>query len=153
MNKDAENTSRIENDPAKVRWRASRIENSFAGLRLMALRIENGPARTGLKVSRNENATAEFRVGIFSVENSSTAFRPKASRGHDKAAGSAVEAAAPQRPLESFPTFVPVDQHDSPHLSKQMRGAYTVANRPFSFLKDAHSNNLRKKQSGGKRND
>ena len=153
MNKDAENTSRIENDPAKVRWRASRIENSFAGLRLMALRIENGPARTGLKVSRNENATAEFRVGIFSVENSSTAFRPKASRGHDRAAGSAVEAAAPQKPLESFPTFVPVDQHDSPHLSKQMRGAYTVANRPFSFLKDAHSNNLRKKQSGGKRND
>ena len=57
------------------------------------------------------------------------------------------------RPLESFPTFVPVDQHDSPHLSKRTRGAYTVANRPFSFLKDAHSNNLRKKQSGGKRND
>ena len=153
MNKDAENTSRIENDPAKVRWGASRIENSFAGLRLRALRVENGPAGVGLKVSRNENATAKFRVGVFSAENSSTAFRPKASKGRNRPAQSAAQAAAPQRPLESFPTFVPVDQHDSPHLSKQMRGAYTVANRPFSFLKDAHSNNLRKKQSGGKRND
>lgn len=153
MNKDAENTSRIENDPAKVRWGASRIENSFAGLRLRASRIGNGGTAVWLMPSQIGNGATEVRARGSHVQNGFAKVLAEASRGHDRAAGSAVEAAAPQRPLESFPTFVPVDQHDSPHLSKQMRGAYTVANRPFSFLKDAHSNNLRKKQSGGKRND
>lgn len=55
--------------------------------------------------------------------------------------------------LKVFLLLSPSISTIAPHLSKQMRGAYTVANRPFSFLKDAHSNNLRKKQSGGKRND
>ena len=115
----------------------------------MPSRIGNGGTAVWLMPSQIENEAAEVRARGLHVQNGAA----EASRGHDRAAGSAVEAAAPQRPLESFPTFVPVDQHDSPHLSKQMRGAYTVANRPFSFLKDAHSNNLRKKQSGGKRND
>jgi hypothetical protein len=137
MNKGAENTSRIENDPAEVRWGASRIENSFAGLRLEALCVENGPAETGLKVSRNENATAEFRVGVFRVENSSTAFRPKASKGRNRPAQSAAQAAAPQKPLESFPTFVPVDQHDILHLSNRI-GERECAHRPPSFLKGTH---------------
>lgn len=153
MNNNSENTARKENGPSKVRWGASRIENSFARFRLKALHVGNGLAGVGLKVSRNENAAAEFRVWVLRVENSSTAFRLKASKGRNRPAQSAAQAAAPQRPLESFPTFVPVDQHDSPHLSKRTRGAYTVANRPFSFLKNAHSNNLRKIQSGGKRND
>ena len=134
MNNNSENTARKENGPLKVRWGASRIENSFARFRLKALHVGNGLAGVGLKVSRNENAAAEFRVWVLRVENSSTAFRLKASKGRNRPAQSAARAAAPQRPLESFPTFVPVDQHDSPHLSKQMRGAYTIANRPFSFF-------------------
>ena len=120
MNKDAENTSRIENDPAKVRWRASRIGNGATVVRLMPSQIGNEATEVRARGSHVQKGFAEVSA--------------EASRGHDRAAGSAVEAAAPQRPLESFPTFVPVDQHDSPHLSKQMRGAYTVANRPFSFF-------------------
>ena len=122
-------------------------------IRLMPSQIEFGFAAVWLKASRIGNGATEVRARGSHVQNSFAEVSAEASRGHDRAAGSAVEAAAPQRPLESFPTFVPVDQHDSPHLSKQTGGAYTVANRPFSFLKDAHSNNLRKKQSGGKRND
>lgn len=122
-------------------------------IRLMPSQIEFGFAAVWLKASRIGNGATEVRARGSHVQNSFAEVSAEASRGHDRAAGSAVEAAAPQRPLESFPTFVPVDQHNSPHLSKRTRGAYTVANRPFSFLKDAHSNNLRKKQSGGKRND
>lgn len=133
----------------KIRLMSSLIENGFAAVWLKTSRIGNEGTAVWLMPSQIGNEAAEVRARGLHVQNGAA----EASRGHDRAAGSAVEAAAPQRPLESFPTFVPVDQHNSPHLSKQMRGAYTVANRPFSFLKDAHSNNLRKKQSGGKRND
>ena len=98
------------------------------------------------------NEATEVRARGSHVQNGFAEVSAEASRGHDRAAGSAVEAAAPQKPLESFPTFVPVDQHDILHLSNRI-GERECANRPFSFLKDAHSNNLRKKQSGGKRND
>lgn len=141
--------SLIENGFAEVWLKALRIGNGGTAVRLMPLRIGNGGTAVWLMPLQIENGTTEVRARGSHVQNGFA----EASRGHDRPAGSAVEAAAPQRPLESFPTFVPVDQHDSPHLSKQMGGAYTVANRPFSFLKDAHSNNLRKKQSGGKRND
>ena len=137
----------------KIRLMPSLIENGFAEVWLKASRIGNGATVVWLMPSQIGNGATEVRARGSHVQNGFTKVLAEDSRGHDRAAGSAVEAAAPQRPLESFPPFVPVDQHDSPHLSKQMRGAYTVANRPFSFLKDAHSNNLRKKQSGGKRND
>ena len=115
----------------------------------MPSRIGNGGTAVWLMPSRIGNEATEVRARGSHVRNGLA----EASRGHDRAAGSAVEAAAPQRPLESFPTFVPVDQHDSPHLSKQMRGPIRLPIDLFLFLKDAHSNNLRKKQSGGKRND
>ena len=141
--------SLIENGFAEVWLKASRIGNGATVVWLMPSQIGNGATVVRLMPSQIGNEATEVRARGSHVQNGFA----EASRGHDRAAGSAVEAAAPQRPLESFPTFVPVDQHDSPHLSKRTRGAYTVANRPFSFLKDAHSNNLRKKQSGGKRND
>lgn len=145
--------SLIENGFAEVWLKASRIGNGATVVRLMPSQIGNGGTAVWLMPSQIGNGATEVRARGSHVQNGFTKVLAEASRGHDRAAGSAVEAAAPQKPLESFPTFVPVDQHDSPHLSKQMGGAYTVANRPFSFLKDAHSNNLRKKQSGGKRND
>ena len=118
----------------KIRLMPSLIENGFAEVWLKASRIGNGATVVWLMPSQIGNGATEVRARGSHVQNGFTKVLAEASRGHDRAAGSAVEAAAPQRPLESFPTFVPVDQHDSPHLSKRTRGAYTVANRPFSFF-------------------
>ena len=118
----------------KIRLMPSLIEFGFAEVWLTASRIENGATVVRLMPSQIGNEATEVRARGSHVQNGFTKVSAEASRGHDRAAGSAVEAAAPQRPLESFPTFVPVDQHDSPHLSKQMGGSLYGCQSTFFFF-------------------
>ena len=100
----------------------------------MPSRIGNGGTAVWLMPSQIGNGATEVRARGSHVQNGFAEVSAEASRGHDRAAGSAVEAAAPQRPLESFPTFVPVDQHDSPPLIETNEGSLYGCQSTFFFF-------------------
>lgn len=64
----------------------------------MPSRIGNGGTAVWLMPSQIGNGATEVRARGSHVQNGFAEVSAEASRGHDRAAGSAVEAAAPQRP-------------------------------------------------------